>query len=765
MKHIVLLVFSFFTFSLIAQVPVGSWRDHLPYSRCKKVVKIGSKLFCATPYNIFTYDTRDNSLQKLSKITGLSDMGISNMEYYPEKNILLIAYDNGNIDLIENQQITNIPIIQKRIMTGSKKANHIFFRGDFAYLSYSFGIIVLDLEKLEIKDTYIVGEKGHAYEVFALVADDQYFYAGTQKGIFKADINDPFLVNYTRWYRDVSIPNDTGKFSLLALFNGKVVANYNGALDNSDTLYYLENNGWVKILAGLHQPKYEIRESGGKLMVCGQFRIFAVNPDNAISTTISDYPFIYPSPNSSLMDEEGNIWIADDQAGLVFNYLKESNFRSIFPNGPVTNNAWKMFYRNGIVYVTAGGTSSAWDNLFIRARIFMYNSDNWTTISDENQFDYISLEVDPVNPQKIYVGAWGQGVVVYENGQKVETYSYTNSSLQSMIPNSPYVRVGGLAFDQDKNLWVTNGGVGSPVSVRKANGEWKSFPWGSYLNDYTLSDIHIDQQGQYWVVMPHGEGLFVFKHNGTIDDEKDDSLKKFKPVSAYGDIISNIYCITGDRDGYVWVGTDHGPVFYSNPQGIFYGETAGTQVTIPRNDGTSNADPLLGSEAINCITVDGANRKWFGTQKGGAFLISPDGMKEIYHFNTDNSPLFSNNVLSIAINDRTGEVFFGTDRGIISYRSNATKPEEDFKDVYVFPNPIREGYSGDIIITGLIENTHVKITDISGNLVYQTKSYGGQAVWNGKTGNGRRVATGVYLVFCSNDDGSKTFITKMLFIH
>jgi hypothetical protein len=163
--------------------------------------------------------------------------------------------------------------------------------------------------------------------------------------------------------------------------------------------------------------------------------------------------------------------------------------------------------------------------------------------------------------------------------------------------------------------------------------------------------------------------------------------------------------------------------------------------------------------------VDGANRKWFGTQKGGAFLFTPDGIKEIRHFNMANSRILSNNVLSIAVNELTGEVFFGTDKGIISFREKATEPNEDFSNVYVFPNPVRENYHGDIVITGLIANTHVKITDISGNLVYQTKSLGGQAVWDGNTGGGRRVATGVYLVFCSNDDGSKSIVTKILVIH
>jgi len=279
-----------------------------------------------------------------------------------------------------------------------------------------------------------------------------------------------------------------------------------------------------------------------------------------------------------------------------------------------------------------------------------------------------------------------------------------------------------------------------------------------------LGEILIDQYNQFWVPLPPNHGLFVFNPHNTIDNEKDDSIVKFNPISAFGDAITNVYCVASDRDGYIWAGTDKGPVVYSNPENIFT-ETAGAQVKIPRNDGSGLADVLLGTETINCITVDGANRKWFGTDKGGAFLFSPDGTRQIYHFNTDNSPIFSNTIKTIGINDQTGEVFFGTDKGIISFRATATNPNDNFTNVYVYPDPVRENYNGIITITGLIENTIVKITDISGNLVYQTKSLGGQATWDGKGHGGRKVATGVYLVFCSNEDGSKTYVTKMLVIH
>jgi hypothetical protein len=221
-----------------------------------------------------------------------------------------------------------------------------------------------------------------------------------------------------------------------------------------------------------------------------------------------------------------------------------------------------------------------------------------------------------------------------------------------------------------------------------------------------------------------------------------------------------------DKDGNIWVGTNQGPVEFFNVSQIFDEvEVLGHQPVIPRNDGSNLADFLLSTEKINDIFIDGANQKWFATEKSGVFLISPDGLKEIHHFTEANSPLFSDNVVTLAVKDETGEVFFGTDKGIVSFKGQATEGGDDFGNVYVYPNPVRENYEGDITVTGLASNVNVKITDISGNLVFETTALGGQAIWNGRNFYGERVHTGVYLIFCTNEDGSKTHITKLLFIH
>ena len=237
-------------------------------------------------------------------------------------------------------------------------------------------------------------------------------------------------------------------------------------------------------------------------------------------------------------------------------------------------------------------------------------------------------------------------------------------------------------------------------------------------------------------------------------------------VDQDGKTYQIINCIAKDLDGNVWVGTNQGPLVFYSPSDILYGgNTIAQKVKIPRNDGSGLADYLLNTEEITTIIVDGANRKWFGTKNAGAYLFSEDATKEINSLDSESSPLPSNWITSIAIDPNSGEVFIGTDYGTLSYRGAATESTDDMNQVYVFPNPVREDYYGPITITGLVNDADVKITDISGNLVSIPEVLGGQAIWDGNNQGGERAKTGVYIVFISNKDGTKTFITKILLIN
>lgn len=255
--------------------------------------------------------------------------------------------------------------------------------------------------------------------------------------------------------------------------------------------------------------------------------------------------------------------------------------------------------------------------------------------------------------------------------------------------------------------------------------------------------------------------------NGTIDNEDDDRYAKIDVKDEFNAIITNdIYSIAEDHDGNIWLGTNKGILVYYNPNAVFDGENFYAKpIYIPRIDDPTKGDALLVTESVSAIAIDGANRKWLGTKNAGVSLVSDDGLKQLYNFTAENSPLLSNSISSIAINDITGEVFFGTDNGIISFVAEATGPAENYESVFVYPNPVRENYTDDIVIKGLVENTLLKITDLNGNLVFETISLGGQALWNGKNFDNERVATGVYMIFCSNEEGTLSHVTKLLFIH
>jgi ligand-binding sensor domain-containing protein len=331
-----------------------------------------------------------------------------------------------------------------------------------------------------------------------------------------------------------------------------------------------------------------------------------------------------------------------------------------------------------------------------------------------------------------------------------------------MIPGDDFCRIYGLVFDSENNLWITNSEVTNPISVLTDDGDWYSFNYDEEISNLRTGDIIVTESDQKWLVLPNGEGLFVFHNNGTISDKEDDQYKKIDILDENGKVISNnIYSIAEDLNGEIWVGTDLGIVIYPNPESVFEEGFFARRIVLTVGEVTQY---LLNTELVTSIAVDGANRKWIGTQSSGVYLVSKDGTDEINHFTSENSPLLSNRINNIAINHESGEVFFATDKGLISYRGTATMGSDDFKDVYVYPNPVRENYEGDVTIRGLASDVNVKITDISGNIVYETNAEGGQATWDGRNFSGNRVSTGVYLVFCTNDDGSKTHITKLLFI-
>jgi ligand-binding sensor domain-containing protein len=329
----------------------------------------------------------------------------------------------------------------------------------------------------------------------------------------------------------------------------------------------------------------------------------------------------------------------------------------------------------------------------------------------------------------------------------------------------PWCGIGGVEYDKDGNMWMVNSHTMKCLKVKKTDNTWSEFDFqGMIVTGTTVGELMITELGQKWMIVPRNGGMIVFDDGGTINDISDDRKKKLGFTSTNGAMPgTDVLCMAEDRDGEIWIGTDKGIGVFYCAENIF--SSAGCnaqQILIQQGEYTQI---LMESQVVTSIAIDGANRKWIGTESGGVFLMSADGTNEILHFTTENSPLLSNTVTGVTIDPSTGEVFFATGKGIVSYRSDAVEGEDEMGDVYAYPNPVQPGYSGPIAIKGLVRDADVKITDISGNLVYQTTALGGQAIWNGNNFQGQRAASGVYLVFITNEDGTETRITKILFMH
>lgn len=753
--------------SLKAQLEtgIGQWRDHYSNRQGNIVAEAGQKICCATQRGLFFYNKADGSIDRLSNANGLSDIGISAMNYHESSKTLVVAYDNANIDLIRNNQILNISDVKRStFITGSKRINHVIFNGQLAYLSCSFGIVVLDLEKLEIRSTFYPGEVTFLNVNQSAIRNDSLFIA-SNTGVWASSLNNPSIVFFQGWQRLTQFT--ATNHSHIINRNNEIFVNKKSTIANGDTVYRLLSNSKTVIKNNI--TLNALAQNSEKLILVATPLVTLINLTNNTEEYIFTF-FTNLDPQFQDVISERNdpqqYWIADERQGMVS--FKNFDVKLYKPSGPFSNDAFYMTQNRDMVWVAAGNYDASYTESFNRNGLFRFKENQWSSIveADFDAFipftDVVNAAIDPKNPNHGYLTSWGRGVAEINNDQIVQIFNQNNSSL-STINNGGTVRCGGVCFDQEGYVWVSNSSNSTPVSCRKPDGSWKAFTFSGATNNRLCTQIYCDSSGQKWVLMP-GTGILTFKNEGDVITE----FKLLNDQVGSGRLNNNTpLCIAEDLDGQIWVGTSKGVCVFYNPSSVFSNDISASardaQKIIIKTTGFNQF--LLESEEVTCILVDGANRKWFGTKSGGIFLVSDDGTEQIHNFNMLNSPLPSNNILSLGMNQKTGELLVGTERGIVGYRSNATLGDNTFGKVYVFPNPVKETYNGPVSITGLARDAEIRITDVAGNLVYRTKAEGGQATWNGRKTDGNRPATGVYLVFCSNDDGSETFVTKFVYIN
>ena len=768
---IYILVCFFPAISISQGTAIGDWRTHLPYNTLIDVAVVGDVIYSATPYSIFTYNKLDNSIERFDKVKGLSDVGISEIGYNASTDEILVAYTNANLDIIYNDgSVINISDIKEKEILGNKTINNITFKDHLAYLSCGFGIVVLDMDRKEIYDTYYIGPEGNAINVMDITYNDTSFFAATESGIYFADVNGQNLADYHQWQKDMQLIYPNLAYNLIASFNNSIYCNYYSEQWQKDTMFVYNGNNWDYFEKENTKQRYQMNVVNDNMLVVNQGFVSVYDKNMEIDFLIYKPSDQVLDPLSADMDDEF-IWVGGKSIGLAKVWNRGWNGEFIKPNGPDNNSVFQLDAEGNNVWVATGGKKTDWGKLYLKDGVFSFIDDTWyshnskTNPAFDTISDYVCVKVDPANTNVAYVGTWQTGVLKFVDNELSDIYDDKNSSLQPWVSNNNLINISGIDFDSEHNMWVANSGAPDLLSVMKNDGEWKSFSFGGILSGADLAELLVDNYNQKWILR-RTDGIIVFNDNGTIDDSSDDEVKILRSSSGQGNIPgSNVYSFATDLDGEVWVGTDKGiGVFYS-PENIFVpgANYDAQQILVPRNDGSGLADYLLETELVTAIAVDGANRKWIGTERAGIFLFSEDGMEQIHQFTSENSPLISNNIISISIT-KDGEVFIGTANGIISYKGTATPPAPAGTKVYAYPNPVRENFTGLIAIKGLENNSYIKITDSYGNLVYQTKSEGGQAVWDGNNFNGEHVATGIYMVFAVTIDKSEKVVTKILVV-
>jgi len=744
-----------------AQAPIGEWKEHLPYNSAIDVTAGDGKVYCATPYSIFSVNISDNITERYSRVTGLNETGISTIRYDEGTHKLFIAYANSNIDIIYRNDIFNIADIKRDNITGDKTIYNIYPKGNFFYLSTGLGIVVIDAQRYEVADTWFIGAGGAQVKVSGFTSDNSFFYAATDEGLKRLPLNSIDPANHVSWQlQSGSNGLPAGASKNVMNVQGKIIS------QKGDSLYALNGSSWTLFYSDGF-PFVSTNTTESKIQICernasGSGRVIILNADGNISRTISNVAAVSFPRKAIVFNTDP--WVADQFASLS-HFTSASNYQSFVLNSPQGIASGEMVVYNNVFYATAGSVNDAWNYQYNGDGIFKLKEGSWTNINRykfnaiDSLLDYITIAIDKKD-ESIWAGSFGGGLLHVKDGPAFEIFKQGYIGVTTGDPGS--YRVSGLAFDMDNNLWISNFGSTQPLRVRKADGTWKSFTQPFSLFENALSQIVIDDNNYKWIVAPLGNGLLCYDHGTSIDDISDDRWKRFGTGSGNGNLPSNeVLCVAKDKNGFIWVGTGDGiGVFQCSYQVFSPGSCDAIWPIIPNGN---FAGYLFKGQQVRSIAVDGADRKWVAT-KNGVFLVDATGEKLIYQFTEDNSPLLSSDVKKITIDGRTGEVFFATAKGVCSFRSTATEGKEKNEDVLVFPNPVPPGFTGTIAIRGLVNNSIVKITELDGRLVYQTRALGGQAVWDGKNYRGQKISSGAYLVLVADDSRKERIAAKIFFI-
>lgn len=757
------------------------WMSHISYlNNIQSIQQSGNIIYSLTDGKLFSYNNADESIEPYIKIDG-GNTDIKHIIYSKKHKCLVITRIDANIELLyDDKSYVNIPDLKNTTQNIDKTINKISLFEDYAYIATNFGFITINLSKKEVKESGIFN-----IPFYSILAYENKLYAATKNGILYINLADN-VQDFNSWktqevsmyYTDHSEKDST--FTDSEIRDILAFKNQLHFFVPNKGIFRMENSTSVKSVIngdGISSMEYT---NNDHLIVLGTNAFWDFEDINkSTKINIDELTSIIPNAN-----KPGEYWASSSGNNLSLIKLNGDSYeyikRWIVPSGPVSNYPFSLTLQNRQLLVTGGGFFL--DRMGNPASISIYKDSKWTNIypSDiSGPSGFISQDIvyaisEPTNPNHIFASSWGEGLYEFEGTKFQNRYDESNSTIEP-IPLLNYRRVSGMVFDKNNNLWLLNSMVENIIKIRLKSGEWTQLYYPEIAKASTNpKNIVIDRYSNKWVTSIGDDAyLFIFNDNGTIDNTSDDKTIYISKTSNTPFVdqdgkrltISAIYAIAEDVNGNFWLGTDIGPFVVNNYSNIFSKDVLFRKIKIERESGSNAVTGLLEGVQINAIAIDGANRKWIATQTSGVYLISADNQETLEHFTLDNSPLPSNNVISLAIDSHNGTVYIGTERGLMAYGGVATQGSESFSNVYAYPNPVRPDYEGSVTVTGLQTNSTVKITDVQGNLINEGRSLGGQYSWNMQNARGRRVDSGVYLVFGSSENGSEGVVTKIMIVN
>jgi hypothetical protein len=769
------LLFGFLSvsFGLFSQVETGSWRLHTATMRALDIAQDDEFVYTAYENGLMKYHLESKEKALLNKMNGLSDILLSCIYYDTIDQALYIGYKNGNIDKVSGNTVINIPAIKLASISGSKKINRFYRYGTTVYVATDFGVVLVNPLKNEIKDTYY--PTNSVDPIVDIEIKDQQILALSPSKLFLGNLGDVLLPSPQGWTQDVRVPmvfNST--YAAIEKVNEEVFVLQKTNAFGNDTILKLTPTEFVYFdyySVGLEITNLTQHENKLDVLADGALLTYNAN-GQLIESALSFYLGIYFRPNQMVVLENGEKWMADEFSGPI-RVIGEYSYEKVTYPGPPRNDFYAMDWNKGKLAIASGRLEFKSPG-FLRHGYYLFQDENWsyndnTTLSQWQGIDihdFIDISVNPKIPEEVAVSTYSAYPVSIINtaNNSCSVYDQTNSPIQLSLAGNGWSLVSDVCYDTKGNLWVLNGWSDRPLVVKRADNTWSAFDCGVEARNKYTTRMVIDKDQNLWFAT-ETNGLFGYNYSETIDNIGDDFHINLSSGDFSGALPSNnVTALAVDLDGELWIGTDAGFAVLYNTTGSFTANPGDYNAQRIKVRFEGNVEYVLGSTHITDIEVDGGNRKWMATAGAGLVLLSSDGSEIIKQFTKENSALISNNIYDIKMNQETGELFIITDLGLVSYRSDASQDDADYSSTKVFPNPVRPGYEGLITIQGIRYDSDVKVTDVSGNLIFKTTSNGGTATWDGKRVDGTKVESGVYLIWTATNEGSSNKVGKVVVV-